>query len=332
MREPAFLRQNKDKWLEYERSVLTSGADSRTDPDRLARLYVQLIDDLAYARTFYPRSRVVGYLNGLAARTHLLIYRNKQERGKRFVSFWTTELPLILYQNRRYLWLSVIWFLFFFLLGWSATMQNEDFVRMVLGDDYVDMTIRNIENGDPMAVYKGSAELPMFFMIAINNIRVAFLAFAMGILASVGTLYIMMTNGIMLGAFMGFFYSRSLTLESWPVIFIHGTLEISAIVIAGAAGIMMGQRLLFPGTFTRKEALQAGAKDGIKVLAGLTPVFILAAFLESFVTRYTDMPLAAKLAIIILSMAFVVWYYFLLPILVFEKNLTQITHGKLSTV
>ncbi len=322
MREPAFLHQNKDKWLEYEHSVFGNAQD-HPDPDRLADLYTQLINDLAYARTFYPRSKVVGYLNGLAARTHLLIYKNKREDNKRFLTFWTTELPLILFVNKKYLYLALMWFGFFFSIGWVATVQNEDFVRMVLGNDYVDMTIQNIEEGDPMAVYKGSDEFPMFLRIALNNIKVAFYAFAMGLLFSVGTLYVLLNNGIMLGAFMGFFYERSLTLESWPVIFIHGTLEISAIVIAGAAGLLMGQKFLFPGTFSRLDALKKASRDGMKILVGLVPVFIIAATLESYVTRHTEMPLFLKLGIIGVSMLFIVWYYFLLPIQVQNQTSTK---------
>ena len=85
MREPAFLRQNRDKWLEYERLLFGEEAH-QTDPDHLANLYIQLTDDLAYARTHYPRSRTHRYLNGLAARTHLLIYKEKRDTKKNFFS------------------------------------------------------------------------------------------------------------------------------------------------------------------------------------------------------------------------------------------------------
>ena len=313
MREPLFLRQNKDKWLEYE-AKLFGGQGETIDPDRLAELYIQLTDDLAYARTFYPRSQTVKYLNGLAARTHLAIYKNKKEKKNRLITFWTEELPLIYRDAHRYMFYSFVVFTFAFLIGAISTVKQEEFVRVILGDGYVNMTIENIEKGDPMGVYKQENKLYMFLRIAMNNIRVSFIAFALGVFCSVGTVWVLFNNGVMLGAFLMFFQQRSLSLEAWPVIYIHGTLELSAIVIAGGAGFMLGNSILFPGTYTRAQSVQKGARKGIKILVGLAPVFIVAAFLEGYVTRLTGMPMAIKLAIILLSLGFVIGYYILYPI------------------
>ncbi len=311
MREPTFLRQNKEKWQEYEAS-LTQGSVSR-DPDRLAQLYIQLIEDLSYARTFYPRSQTVRYLNGLAARTHLQIYQNKRSRKQRLLTFWSEELPAILANSRRELLASFAVFSFVFLLGLLTAFSDDGFVRAVLGDQYVNMTIQNIEGGDPMGVYKDSPSFLMFLQIALNNIRVSFFAFAAGIFLSAGTLYLLFQNGLMLGAFFGLFYLHGNLWEALPVIFIHGTLELSAIVIAGAAGLKLGNSLLFPGTLTRRQSIQRQAKEGIKIIMGLVPVFLLAAWLESYLTRLTDWPLPAKLTVIVLSLGFVVGYYLWYP-------------------
>jgi uncharacterized membrane protein SpoIIM required for sporulation len=313
MREPLFLRQNKDKWLEYEAKLFGEQGEA-IDPDRLAELYVQLTDDLAYARTFYPRSQTVKYLNGLTARTHLAIYKNKKEKKNRLITFWTEELPLIYRDAHRHMGYAFLVFTFAFLIGAVSTVKQEDFVRVILGDSYVNMTIENIEKGDPMGVYKDENKLYMFLRIAKNNIQVSFIAFVLGVFCSVGTVWILFQNGVMLGAFLMFFHQRSLTLEAWPVIYIHGTLELSAIVMAGGAGFMLGNSILFPGTYTRAQSIQKGARKGIKILAGLVPVFILAAFLEGYVTRLTEMPMVFKLLIILLSLGFVVGYYILYPL------------------
>jgi len=312
MREPAFLRLNKDKWLEYEKT-LSSGYQGNINPDRLAELYVQLTDDLAYARTFYPQSKTVKYLNGLAARTHLAIYKNKIEKSNRLLTFWTRELPLIYRSTHRFILYSLVLFTFTFLVGFLATLQSDTFARTVLGDGYVNMTIDNIEKGDPMGVYKESPSFPMFVNIAINNIKVALLAFVMGIVISVGTLYVLFQNGIMVGVFFAFFHTKGLIWEALPVIYIHGTLELSAIVIAGGAGLLLGNSLLFPGTFTRLQSLQQAAKDGVKIMVGLVPVFLMAAWLESYITRLTEMPLPVKLLIILVSLAFILGYYVFYP-------------------
>lgn len=96
-------------------------------------------------------------------------------------------------------------------------------------------------------------------------------------------------------------------------IWIHGTLEISAIVLAGGAGLVMARGLLFPGTYSRAEAFRQSARDGLKLAVGLVPIFVVAGFLEGFVTRHTEMPVAASLAIIGGSAAFMGWYFIVYP-------------------
>jgi len=118
----------------------------------------------------------------------------------------------------------------------------------------------------------------------------------------------------MLGAFQEFFYERGLLLESILKIWIHGTLEISAIVIAGSAGLTVGNSLLFPGTYSRLVSFKRGMKQGLKIAVGLIPIFITAGFLESFVTRLT-LPPVVSIGIIGLSAAFIGWYFIVYPII-----------------
>ncbi|WNJ21371.1 stage II sporulation protein M [Pontibacter sp. G13] len=318
MREPAFLKKNRNKWQEYEHLLFENG-NSSADPDRIAELYVQLTDDLAYARTFYPKSPTVRYLNGLAARTHLEIYQNKQTERKKFGTFWTHELPLIFASSRKYLFYAFLIFTASFIIGMIGAYTDEAFIRAILGDDYVDMTLENIRNGNPTAVYQDDSKLIMFLEIALNNIRVSFLAFAWGITLSIGTIYLLFSNGVMVGAFIGLFQRGSALSEALPIIYIHGTLELSAIVIAGAAGFMLGNSILFPGTYKRVERLKQEARKGMKMLVGLIPVFILAAALESYVTRLADMHILGKLGIILASLTFVLGYYLVYPYLLEQR-------------
>jgi uncharacterized membrane protein SpoIIM required for sporulation len=182
-----------------------------------------------------------------------------------------------------------------------------------LGNGYVDMTLENIANGEPMAVYNGSEELPMFLGITLNNIMVSFNCFAMGLLTSFGTGYMLLSNGIMLGAFQTFFYGEGLLTESMLAIWLHGTLEIWAIIVAGAAGLALGNGWLFPGTYSRAASFRRGAKRGLKIVVGTVPVFIMAGFIEGFLTRHTEFPTVLRLGIILLSLAFIIFYYINLP-------------------
>ncbi|RMI25175.1 MAG: stage II sporulation protein M [Calditrichaeota bacterium] len=310
MQEVLFLKQNSSRWKQLEAML---SRPHQADPDELARLFIEVTDDLSYARTFFPRSKTTQYLNGLAGRIHQLIYRNKKESKSRFVTFWGQELPRLFHKNRRYIAYSFLIFVLSALIGVVSTANDETFVRLILGDAYVNMTIENIKRGDPMAVYKQGSEAEMFSYITLNNIYVAFRTFAYGLLLSVGTVYILMINGIMLGVFQYFFYQHGLLGASALVIWIHGTLEIWAIIIAGAAGLVMGNSLLFPGTYTRRQSFMRGAREGMKMVVGLVPVFLTAGFLESFVTRHTDMPVGLSLLIIAGSMSFNIWYFLLYP-------------------
>ena len=317
MREGTFTRQNADRWKAFERLLDTRSAD----PDTLADLYVQVTDDLSYARTFFPDAQATAYLNGLAARAHQQIYRLRREDRGRFVRFWRDELPRIVYAERRALAYAAAVFLIAFLIGALSGLGDPSFVRLIMGDGYVNMTLDNIERGDPMAVYKQMNETAMSLGITLNNVYVSFLAFALGALTSFGTAFVLFKNGVMLGAFQVFFYQHGVFAESVLTIWIHGTLEISAIILAGGAGFVIGNSILFPGTYPRLTAFQRGAKRGVKLVAGLVPVFIIAGFLEGFVTRHTEMPIALSLLIILGSLAAIVWYFVVYPIRLHRRDI-----------
>lgn len=316
MREGQFIKKNKQRWSEYEHPT--------EDPDELARRFTYLVDDLSYAKTFYPGSNTVRYINSLAANIYLSIYRARKERSSRVITFWTIELPQIMYRYRRTLLVSFLFFLAFLLMGIFSSMYDQTFVRAVLGDGYVDMTERNIAAGDPFGVYKQGNETIMFVWIALNNIGVAFICFVLGIICSVGTLYELLRNGLMLGVFEHMFFKHGLGLRSILVVFIHGTLEISAIVIAGTAGMILGNSILFPKTYTRIQSIMRGVKDGVKIMVGLIPVFIVAAFFEGFVTRHTGMPVVINFGILGGSMAFVIFYYIYYPTVVNRRMLQHV--------
>ena len=311
MREGQFIKRNLDRWQSYQHQT--------DDPDEVARQFTYLVDDLSYAKTFYPKSNTIRYINSLAANIYLSIYKNKKEKGNRFTAFWKTELPLAIQRNHRIMLFSFIFFLSFVILGVFSAYLDQTFVRSVLGDGYVDMTEQNIANGHPFAVYSGENEFLMFFFIAFNNIRVAFLTYCFGVTAGVGTVYMLFTNGLMVGVFEYMFFHHNLGFQSILVIFIHGTLELSSIVIAGSAGLMLGNAMLFPKTYTRMQSLMRAAKDSIKIMVSLIPVFVVAAFFESFVTRHTDMPVWLSLSILLLSGAFIAWYYILYPIKISKR-------------
>ncbi|MFT2008664.1 stage II sporulation protein M [Pontibacter sp. 13R65] len=313
MREAAFIKKNKFKWKSFE-------TQQPSGPDELADRFVELTNDLAYAQTFYPNSDTTAYLNTLAGQFHQAIYKNKKVKQNRLITFWKSELPLLFRHHQRQLLYAFLIFAVAVFIGALSAALDDTFVRLILGDSYVNMTLENIRKGDPMAVYKSQGETEMFLYITLNNIKVSFMAFILGVFFSVGTVWMLFRNGIMLGAFQYFFYKQGLLLPSVLTIWIHGTLEIAAIIIAGCAGFVMGNSLLFPKTYSRLHSFKTGARQGIKIVIGLVPVFVVAGFLEGFVTRHTEMPLALSLLIIAASAAFIIFYFILYPRLLHQPH------------
>ena len=323
MREAMFIKNNAEKWKEYQHSPTDN-------PDETAERFITLIDDLSYAKTFYPRSKVTRWVNGIAASIYQSIYQNKKEKYSRIFRFWKFELPLLFRKHHRIFLFTTVCFLIFVAIGVFSSMKDENFIRGVLGDNYVDMTEENISKGDPFGVYKDENPFSMFMVIAFNNIKVSFLAFIFGFTLGIFTLLIMWQNGLMLGCFQYMFFSKGLGIKSVLVIWIHGTLEISAIVLAATAGFILANGILFPGTYNRLHSFKQGFKDATKVLICLVPIFILAAFFESYVTHLMSqtydkqsnegLPVWASVLILSLSLAFIVWYFIILPIRLNKKG------------
>lgn len=308
-----FIKRNKDRWEKVQQGAAT-------DPDEMATNFIQLVDDLAYAKTFYPTSRVTHYINSLAARIYLGIYQNRKEESNRILNFWKTDLPLTIRKHHGVILFSFIIFAVFFSVGFFSSMKDDSFVRQMLGDDYVNMTEENIENGNPFGVYQSGSSFLMWVGFMINNIMVSLMYFVRGIAFGVLTITALMKESVRIGAFEYMFFAKGLGGQAVVTVLLHGLLELTAIIIACAAGIVLGKSFLFPGTIKRLDALRQGAKDGVKIVIGLMPVFAVAAFFEGFVTRHYKMPLFLSLSMLAVSATFVIWYFIIYPIRLQRKK------------
>jgi len=326
MREAAFVKQNKDKWNKFERVIQNN---IQITPEELSALYLEVTDHLSYAQTFYPNSNTLAYLNSISSQAHQKIYKSKKESRNRLITFFTKEFPLEFYNYQKQLLIAFLSFMLFAIMGWYSAGTDQSFVRSILGDAYVNMTLENIENNDPMGVYKDMEEMNMFLGITINNIKVGLFAYVLGIFFGIGTIYITMKNAIMLGSFQYFFYEKGLLWESVRTIWIHGTIEISVIIIAACAGLVLAKGILFPGTYTRLASFINGVKAGLKIVISTVPFFIIAGFLEGFVTRHTEMPDWLAILIISLSLALILFYYVIYPI---HLHKSQIKDAKIYTI
>ncbi len=313
MREGLFIKKNKARWERLEDGDVAT-------PDDMAKDFTRLIDDLAYAKTFYPRGKVTTYINALAARIYLGIYQNRKEDSNRLVRFFKYDVPFTVGKYHLVMLFAFCVFLIFFGVGFFSSLHDQNFVREVLGDGYVEMTEKNIEDGNPFNVYADSNPFFMWIRIMINNIIVSFSYFFRGILFGIPSIISLAKESIRLGAFEHMFYAKGMGGYAVVTVLLHGLLELTAIIITCGAGLVMGKSFLFPGTQTRLSSLRSGAKDGVKIVVGLVPIFLIAAFIEGFITRYYKMPLFMSISILLVCGAFIVWYFIILPFRLHKRN------------
>jgi uncharacterized membrane protein SpoIIM required for sporulation len=311
MREIAFIKQNKEKWQDFERIIVNN---TNKDPDTLAAIYLKLTNDLAYAQTYYPKSKITKYLNNLTSLLFLRIYKKKRNDKKDILTFFKIDVPLLAYQYRKYIYTALSLYFIFMAIGILSAIYNVDFVRYILGDNYVRMTIQNIEAGNPVAVYKNGNEFMSSFSITTNNLIVGAKMYLYGFFLGIGTLYILFYNSVMVGAFQTFFYKYDVFLESVKGIWLHGSMEIFAMIIEASAGLIMAGSMLFPETFSRIESLKRGFINSFKIYISTLPFTILAGIIEGFVTRWSqEMYDFFNYLIIAVTLGFICFYYLIYP-------------------
>ncbi len=318
MREVAFIKQNKEKWLEFEQ--ISSNKEKKSSDD-VANLHIKIMNDLVYAQTYYPKSKVTKYLNKLAKNSFEKVYFSKRRNKHAFLYFFFDKVPLLAYKHKKYIYISFIFFFFCFFIGLLSTFNDESFARQVLGNSYIDQTLENIESGDAMAIYKGGTNWGTFIGIYNNNQRVGLNMFLSGFFLGIGTGFYIVYNGIMVAVFQAFFYQHNSLFDSLKGIWIHGTYEIFSMIIEAAAGYVIGASILFPGALERIESFKIGVREAFYIFISTIPFTIIAAFLEGYITRYSNtMPTFLCFAIILFSFISISYYYLILPFQVARKH------------
>lgn len=310
MTEVSFIRNNLEKWGRMEKVCEKPSACA---PDELASAYEELVADLAFAQTHYPEAQITDYLNDLALAIHVRLYRRRPGAWRHVWDFLRRDVPLAMYEGRRCLLASLVVFLAGVIIGVISQLGDSDFAYVILGGEYVEMTLDNIKNGQPMAVYSMVGGPDSFLSITWNNVGVAMMAFSSGLLTLCGTGMVILYNSVMLGTFQTFFFQQGVGMESVLAIWLHGTLEIGSIIVSGGAGLMLGTGWLFPGTLKRKDAFRLSARQALRIVMGTVPIFIVAGFFEGFFTRHTEWSDGLRFSIIFLSASFLYYYIIWLP-------------------
>ncbi len=262
----------------------------------LTRLYPAIAVDVARARALHLDPRTQQRLNLLAIRAHGLLYR--KEKVPVWSSLWrffAQDYPRLFRRLGGFVALAVTLFVVT-AVGTYATVVMHPTTAYV----FVPGPIDSIDGQDGLSGkdmsdrFRRMARPPMAAGIMTNNISVAFNAFALGITFGLGTCYLLLYNGMMLGGFAAHFANHGLQFSFWTFILPHGALEIFAILLAAAAGLRLGLSLAVPGALTRSASLRAGARDAVFLVLGTVPMFVVAGMVEGFITP-SDLPGVPKL-------------------------------------
>jgi uncharacterized membrane protein SpoIIM required for sporulation len=256
----------------------------------LASLYRSVSADLARARTNNLGNILIQDLQRLASRSYNQIYQgSRRQEWQAVKNFYLWEFPAIVRQNFAYILLATALFVIGALVAWWFAWQDPTFMYLIVPTSLIDLVrdrgelwMGSIVGIEPLASSN----------IAINNISVAFIAIAGGITAGLYTIYIMLFNGLLIGAISTLVGQNNLAYPFWAFVFPHGSLELPAIFFAGAAGLLIARALLFPSQYKRIDALKIYGAKAAKLLFGIVPMLIIAGIIEGF---YSPNPLVPSL-------------------------------------
>ncbi|HEV7662148.1 MAG TPA: stage II sporulation protein M [Chloroflexota bacterium] len=292
-----FTATRQPHWLELESLLKRSEGNGlrrfeAKDIEALARAYRAVLSDLAIAQRDFPDDQLTLWLNALAARAHMRLYRAAAPSWRRLGEFFWTDFARRFRAARSYLLIAALLLFGPAVLAYVAALDDA-----TLREALVPARLRQVmEGGKTWTDIEPALRPGMATLIFTNNIQVSFLAFGGGVLFGIGTAYVLITNGLMLGAALGAAQYYGVGGLLWSFISPHGYLELTCIVIAGAAGFMLGGALLRPGLRLRREALGRAARRAVELVLGAAPVLVVAGLIEGFVSP-SDVPVELKFAI-----------------------------------
>lgn len=264
----------------------------------LGQLYRSATSDLAVARRDFAGHRVADYLNALVARAHAAVYQGRAARRRGLVDFFARSFPRTFRATWGYTLAAFLMFLLPALASFAVAYRDPAAGAALFPG--IEDRLQDIRDKREWWKELNDSNAAGASMIMTNNIRVTFLAFAGGILLGLFTLYLLAQNGLMLGVVAGAAQSLGFAVNLWGFVAAHGTLELSAIFIAGGAGMQLGWALVRPGLLTRRTALVLAARRAALLLLGCVPILVIAGTIEGFLSP-SDLPLGVKLAVSLLS-------------------------------
>ncbi|EST52655.1 membrane protein [Brevibacillus panacihumi W25] len=307
----SFWHTHKASWAELEQLVERFQKKNRgiqaADIDRLTLLYKKTSAHLAYVRSYYPSDELTQYLNQLVSRAHNLTYKQQATSWQQITYFFGTYFILLIQKRLTFMAIAALLFVIGGIFGYAAVMIDPLNLYYVLPAGMA-------EQIDPARLGEGHDAINspvVSTMIMTNNMRVAILAFVSGVTFGLVPIYLLLFNGLLIGALAAVYQQAGSSYAFWAYILPHGVIELTAIFIAGGAGLYMGYRMLVPGRYARKYQFLEAVKESAQLLLATLPLFFIAGVIEGFITPSTTLSLETKYGVAIITLLLlVIWYLF----------------------
>ena len=289
-----WVEKRRPFWNRLEQLVSASGRSgvsvlSPTDIQELALLYRQIASDLASVREDPTATSLAQYLNQLLGRAHNIIYMGRKSDRRNILTFYRDTYPAIFRQTFPDTMAATLLFLCAAVAGCLLCFSDPSFPRYLLGPhmmasiDQHKMWTESIVTIKPVASSQ----------ILTNNLTVSFITFTLGITAGLGTVWMMLLNGLLIGVVGVACWQAAMSQSLWSFVAPHGVLELPAIFIAGGAGLGLARGLLFPGALPRRESIVRAGDRSVKLFLGTIPLLLIAGFIEGFISP-TNLPVPLK--------------------------------------
>lgn len=317
MKQEQFVARYQPEWQALERWLAIRGRDPRRarrtpDPDGLddadmPQRYRRLCQQLALARRRGYSPQLVARLQSLMQQGHGVLYRTPVPRWRRAVEFLFADFPQLVRSQARAMWVATAVFVIPLVGTFAALQWHPELIHLLMGNDEIARMERMYDPSSPHLGRDSGTDWMMFGYYIMNNISIGLRTFASGLLAGVGTLLVLLFNGLTIGAVAGHLQHVGHGDPFWRFVVGHGAFELTAIVIAGGAGLQLGMKLLAPGRRRRIDALVEGGVIGARLCLGVAAMLLVAAFIEAFWSSIADVPAWGKY-----SVAAVLWTLVLL--------------------
>jgi uncharacterized membrane protein SpoIIM required for sporulation/uncharacterized RDD family membrane protein YckC len=312
----ALVRRQRAEWDEYQKllkQARENGLDGlgETKVSRFAALYREMAADLARARTYGGSPELLYTMERLVGFGHNLFYRPPTRSWSRFLAFAGGGFAALARRCWKPILAASVLFYLPTLLTFTAVRREPELENQLLSGE---MLARVEESVDKERRGEGYVEVPEVYMPAMasslisNNVQVTFLAFAGGILAGLGTGWILVLNGVMLGSVAAAFANQGQSLHLWTFVLPHGVIELTAICIAGGAGLWMGSAMLLPGRRTRREVLVTRGREAVSLIGGTALMLVIAGIIEGFISP-SELPREVKLGFAMVAAVAMIAYF-----------------------